>query len=130
MLWPMRTHVFLAAVIVIAGCKNMPKIGEEGGAESETKPVLYGYDDEAPRNPPDTCKDLGRVEVSIISKGRFPEKEFRSEALDRGGNGVANMRQAGSEDVFHGTKYMFKGTVVKCPESPKAAAPASADAPK
>jgi hypothetical protein len=124
----MRAPVFLAAIILIAGCKNMPKIGEE--AESGPKPVLYGYDDDAPRNPPDTCKDLGRVEVSIIGKGRFPEKEFRREATDRGGNGVANIRSAGNEDVFHGTKYMFKGTVVKCPEAPKAAAPVSTGAPK
>ncbi len=129
MLGLMRALVCLAVAGLVTGCKNMPKIGEE--AESGPKPVLYGYDDDAPRSPPDGCKDLGRVEVSIVGKDRFPEKEFRSEATDRGGNGVANIRKAGNEEVFHGTKYMFKGTVVKCPEAPKPAAPSSsADAPK
>jgi hypothetical protein len=115
----------LVCATSVIGCKGLPKIGEE--AESGPKIVLYGYDDDAPRNPPESCKELDRVEVSIVGKGRFPEKELRKEAEAQGGTGVAHIRQAGNEEVFHGTKYMFKGVVVKCP-SPKPAGPAAASA--
>jgi hypothetical protein len=118
--------LLLAAVLAPLGA-SCAKIGEEGANAADKEPaiILYGYDDDAPRNPPDACKVIKRVEVSIVGKDRFPEKDFRAEARDAGGTGVAHIRKSGNEEVFHGTKYFFKGAVVKCP---KAAAPPSAAA--
>ncbi len=122
--------LLLAAALAMVGA-SCAKIGEEGasGAEKEPPIILYGYDEDAPRNPPDACKVIKRVEVSIVGKDRFPEKDFRSEAKDAGGTGVAHIRKSGSEEVFHGTKYFFKGAVVKCPKAaggpPAAAAPST-----
>lgn len=120
----------LSAVLALFGA-SCAKIGEGGAssAEKEAPIVLYGYDDEAPRNPPESCKVIKRVEVSIVGKDRFPEKDFRDEARDAGGTGVAHIRKSGSEEVFHGTKYFFKGAVVKCPKAPGAAAPAPSASP-
>lgn len=121
----------LACAASLLGCKGMAKIG--GEVEEGPKIVLYGYDDDAPRTPPESCKELKRVEVSIVGKGRFPEKELREEAESAGGTGVAHIRKAGNEEVFHGTKYMFKGVVVKCPVQKPAtsmsAAPSASAAP-
>lgn len=112
----------------LAGCKGFAKIGEE--AESGPRIFLFGYDDDVPRNPPDACKELKRVEVSTMDKEAFPEKDFRKAAESAGGNGVAYMRRAGNEEVFHGTKYSFKGVVVKCPAQSSPAVPSgSASAP-
>ncbi|MBL9027009.1 MAG: hypothetical protein JNL21_32735 [Myxococcales bacterium] len=114
--------------LVLAGCKGFAKIGEE--ADSGPRIFLFGYDEDVPKNPPDACKEIERVEVSTMDKEAFPEKDFRKAAESAGGNGVGFMRRAGNEEVFHGTKYMFKGVVVKCPArvlpAPSASASASA----
>ena len=116
----------IAVALLATSCA---KIGEEGASSADKEPpiILYGYDEDAPRNPPDSCKVIKRVEVSIVGKDRFPENDFRSEAKDAGGTGVAHIRKSGNEEVFHGTKYFFKGAVVKCPKA--AALPAGTAAP-
>mgnify|MGYP007026485951 CR=1 FL=1 len=107
--------------LALVGCKGFAKIGEE--AESGPRIFLFGYDDDAPRNPPDACKELKRVEVSTMDKEAFPEKDFRKAAESAGGNGVAYMRRAGNEEVFHGTQYRVKGVVGKGPAQSSAAIP-------
>lgn len=132
--WPVMGRKLLSGrslllpLLALLGA-SCAKIGEEGAssADKETPIVLYGYDEDAPRNPPDSCKVVKRVEVSIVGKDRFPEKDFRDEARDLGGTGVASIRKSGNEEVFHGTKYFFKGVVVKCPKA--APAPGAAAAP-
>ncbi len=112
-----RLRAPLSLFVVVLASTACAKIGEEGAASAEKGPdiVLYGYDEGVPRNAPESCKTLERVEVSIVGKDRFPEGDFRSAAKDAGGTGVSQIRKSGSEEGFHGTKYFFKGVVVKCP---------------
>ncbi len=115
--------LFTASTLLLLGC---PKIGEKEAEGPNI--VLYGHDADAPDVPPPGCKALGRVEASIVGKDRFPEKDLRAAAREEGGTGVARIRKIGNEEVFHGTKYTFRGTIVKCPRAGAAPA-ASAAAP-
>ena len=108
-------------------CAPLPYKAENGIKEDEPV-ILYGYDENAPRKAPETCKEMGRVEASSLGEKSFPDGKFRKLAKQNGGNGVTRIKANGKEDGYLGVTRHFRGMVVLCKPAP-AGAPAASAAP-
>ena len=87
-------------------CAPLPYKAENDAIEAENKKngikedepvILYGYDENAPRKAPETCKEMGRVEASSLGEKSFPDGKFRKLAKQNGGNGVTRIKANGKE---------------------------------
>lgn len=116
--------LFGALVTGALGCAAL-----RGGEEPEPEPViLYGFGD-APSEPPESCKRLGKIEVTRLENKEPPEDKLISAARDQGGNAVAHVRRGGFQDGFLGKEYQFRAVAFRCPSAkPAGSGAASASA--
>jgi len=93
--------------------------GSKQGAAETPEVVLFGHDPGIPKKAPETCKTLGKIEVSVIGKDTSPDDALRKEALSLGANAVTRIKKDGMEEVLLGSKVYYRAQAVLCPALPK-----------
>ncbi|HTJ80969.1 MAG TPA: hypothetical protein VL400_04575 [Polyangiaceae bacterium] len=108
-----RTSLLTVVSLALFAC------GAKQGQAEEPEVVLFGRDPGVPSKAPDSCKKVGKIEVSVIGQEASPDKALRAEALDLGGNAVAHVKKDGMEEVLLGRKVYYRAVALLCPSLPK-----------
>lgn len=114
--------LLLSCAVLLVSCKLM----RSSTGEEEAPLPVFGRGD-LPRDPPDSCEFLEKVEVTRLEKREVPMDKLERAAREIDGNALAYIRPDGFKDSYLGKEYRFIASVYRCPE-PKPSASSSAGA--